>query len=194
MVIHLCHGFMVRDRGAKTVNRVAPYLDALELDHRTLSYPWASLLSMHSANSWAIAELVDRHLPGDGVIAHSNGAHIALSAAAQGAQIGWMILVNPALYTRAEFPGHVREIVVFHSPGDQAVEAGRWWRRATAVLPWRWGKRHHFGAMGKYGYAGLDRRVRNVMMPHRFAHSGVWQDVGHLEMIADTAAMLSGRW
>lgn len=193
-MIHLCHGFRVRDRGANTVNLIRPYLDALELDHQTLSYPWASLLSMHSANAWAVEELVERHQPGDGVIAHSNGAWIAVKAAEQGAQLGWMILVNPALYTRQEFPAHVRQIVVYHSPGDQAVEAGRWWRRVTGVLPWRWGNRHHFGAMGKYGYQGADRRVRNVLMPRAFKHSGVWRDVGHLEMISDMAAALSGRW
>lgn len=189
MTIHLVHGFNVRDRGAGTVGRLAPHLEAVGLEHRTLSYPWTRLLTLSANNRWAVEELCDRVRPGDGAIAHSNGCWIVVQAAEMGAPLDWLILVNPALHPRHELPGQLRQVYVYHSEGDVAVRAGRCWRRFTRIFPWRWRRRHPWGAMGALGYTGTDPRVVNTRMPRAYGHSGVWRDDQSLARIADRAAV-----
>lgn len=187
MTIHLVHGVNVSDRGANSVGRIRPHLEAAGLEHRTLSYPWTRLLTLSANNRWAVEELCDRVRPGDGAIAHSNGCWIVVQAAEMGAPLDWVMLVNPALHPRHEIPGQIRRAYVYYSEGDVAVRAGRCWRILTRVFPWRWRNRHPWGAMGALGYTGADPRVINTRLPRSFGHSGVWSEPGWLRGIAERA-------
>lgn len=190
-VVHLAHGFNVSDRGLGSVGRLRPHLEHAGMQHRVLSYPWTRLLTLRANNRWAVEELADRVQPGDGFIAHSNGCWIGMQAAEIGAPLAWMIFVNPALHQHHEIPEHVYEVLVYHSAGDIAVRAGRWWRYLTRLAPWRWCNPHHFGAMGAVGYQGRDSRIRNFRMPDAFGHSGVWGSRKWLQRISDQAWRLN---
>lgn len=187
-MIHLVHGFNVRDRGANSIGRLVPYLQERGLKSDVLSYPWTRLVTLSTNSRWAVQELCDQVMPGDGAIGHSNGCSIIVQAAALGAPLDWIMLVNPALDADQEFAPQLRKIAVFYSKGDLAVRAGAAWRVITRVLPWRWFNRHPWGAMGAHGYRGEDPRVTNIEMPESFGHSGVWQHHQWRAILAASAA------
>lgn len=189
-VIHLAHGFRVRDRGANTVHRIEPLLVAEGLEVRRFSYPFTHLLfSWHWNTRWAVEELCERVQPGDGLIGHSHGCAIAARAAEAGAPFRWMILVQPALNANREFAAGLEQVHVYFNRGDAAVLAGKWWRRKTRLMPWRWRNPHDWGAMGRYGYLGGDRRIFNHQTPRSLGHSGVWRDEFWLAHIARRARL-----
>lgn len=83
------------------------------------------------------------------VIAHSNGAEVALRAAQQTPHIAALVLVNAALDHDASFPNTLRFVHNWYSPGDRAV-------RVASLIPLSlWGR------LGACPYAGPSPRVRN---------------------------------
>lgn len=165
--VWLIHGFNVADQGQGTIERLRYYLSGVSL---RLSYPWTFLLSLRVRNRWLAEFLVSEHRSGDSVVAHSNGCVIALMAAQRGAMFETLVLINPALNARTEFPSQLRAVHVLHAENDRAVTAGKWWRRLNPVS---WLFRHPWGEMGRIGYQGNDPRVTNHSLG-RIGHSGVF--------------------
>lgn len=95
--------------------------------------------------------------PNDIIIAHSNGALVALLASKLpviplGTPLT-VVLIRPALETDAKFDIPVKRIIVYYSPFDEAIQGFARW------LPFR----HPWGPAGAEGL--LDPRAENVCAP-----------------------------
>ena len=108
------------------------------------------------------------------VVAHSNGCRITQMASWKGLKSKMIILINPALDAKSEFGSGVETILVLHTPSD-------WILLLASLIPF-----HPWGKMGRVGYKGDDKRVRNWNM--RYDH-GLWRKgvrvTGHLDIFRE---------
>jgi hypothetical protein len=117
---------------------------------------WDLLATRNNEN---LARLICPHVKdGDTLIGFSNGAALVARILATGAKPKRLVLIQPALSKRWTPPECVKYVAVFYNSGDLATVAGKWWRRITSFLPWRFQDRHNWGEMGHSGYTGLDAR------------------------------------
>ena len=166
-MIKLAHGIRAAQGGRNTMGALRDELRERGRDAGIVSYGY---VLVPITNKQAVNAVLDGVVDGDTVYAYSNGAWAAVQAAELGLAVRHLILINPALHKAREFPGHIERIDVFYSPGDGAVQKGKWWRWTTRILPWRWRNPHGWGEMGRTGYTGNDPRVRNHEMPEGVGH------------------------
>jgi pimeloyl-ACP methyl ester carboxylesterase len=146
----LIHGFNVRDGGAGSILKLAPYFEAAGYRVKTFRYGFFFLLRVRLLVDRFARVLADMSEPGDIVVAHSNGCLMAQIAAELGGEFAQLVYINPALDRDTALPSHVKRLHVWHSPGDKAVSAARF-------MP-----AHRWGDMGAVGYRGpFDPRVTN---------------------------------
>lgn len=166
---HLVHGFNVKDGGEDTIDRLLPYLEENKLVVVQHDYGYLRIRGVLRKNK-AIAAKIKNHLGcHDVAIGHSNGCAILVKSLQQGATLDKLILINPALDKRFEFPDSVNEIHVFHNKHDKAVVAAKWLRKLVF-----WRNSFLWGEMGNTGYKGDDKRVTNHVLAK--GHSAVFSD------------------
>lgn len=156
--VHLIHGFNERHKVQQP--RLCVLID--DIKKRKLNYMvhdyghWDLVATRNNAN---IARLIYPHVkPGDTLVGFSNGAAIIAHLLRLGVEVDKLVLIQPALSKKWTPPVSVSQVTVFYNEGDLATIAGKWWRRATGFLPWRWQDRHNWGEMGHTGYTGKDER------------------------------------
>ena len=96
-----------------------------------------------------LAALVE---PGDVIMGHSNGCDLGWRAAMLGAPIAGLVLINPALKPDIEFSPQVQWVRVYYNKGDEVVP----WANKLFLFD------HSWGAMGRDGYTGTDKKVQSV--------------------------------
>ena len=148
----LVHGFNVSDGGARTTDKLRPYLETAGYHVAELDYNWTGLIGVRMCNK-RLAKVIARmtHLvPGKLIaIGHSNGCAILQAASMMGAKFDQLVFINPALNASAKVGEQVRYVHVWHSPSDTVVKIAKW-------LPF-----HKWGNMGAVGYTGTDPRFFN---------------------------------
>lgn len=151
--VWLIHGFNVSDGGNGSVGHLTPFFEQQGYEVKRFRYGWTALLMILPVTARLLNRRLARLLAdvidaGDIVVGHSNGGCIAKLAADQGAPIGQLVLINPALDSHITFAPQIGRIHVWHSPSDRPVTIAR-------ILP-----RHPWGDLGAIGYRGpYDRRV-----------------------------------
>ncbi len=105
------------------------------------------------------------------VVAHSNGSIIVQMASWKGLTSKMVVLINPALDTKARFGPGIKNILVLHTPTDLVLLLASW-------IPF-----HPWGKMGRVGYEGDDKRVENWNMRHKYDYWDTAVRVkGHLDI------------
>lgn len=152
MKIHFIHGIHPSQPGG-TVAKLVPYFNAgqtwglynLKVHEYGAAYAVTSRF-LNPGRAEYISQSVD---PGDVIIAHSNGCSIT-NLIGKYRTPGQVYLINPALDDDTEFSAGLGEIYVLYNSGDKAVP----WAKILFHHPW--------GDMGRDGYKGNDKRVRNI--------------------------------
>jgi pimeloyl-ACP methyl ester carboxylesterase len=176
----LVHGFNVSDSGSGTVEKLRPALGLLDNMHVTSHYyGWLGFIGVYLCNRRIASTLANRveNFNKRGkvcAIGHSNGCAILLEAARQGAVFDHVVFINPALRTNSEIPASISHLLIIHTKNDQAVRLAQFVESIPfleLLIPNFW------GAMGAYGYKGLDRRVINLDLTHSLdSHSAFFED------------------
>lgn len=170
--------------GIRQVPWGRPHLSLLRqiLEH-VLGGPWSvedidyGYILIPVTNARAVNAVREKVRPGDVVIAYSNGAWAAVQAMELGTRPGILLLLNPALHVGHQIPPGPKEVHVFYDEADFPTRLARCWRVVTGLLPWRWQKPHGWGAMGRYGYQGVDPRVQNHNLPGSPGHQAIREPV-----------------
>jgi hypothetical protein len=185
--VHLIHGF---NEGHKLqrpkIARLKPLLEARGLRVKVHDYgKWDLVATRNNEN---IARLIYPHVnDGDTLIGFSNGAAVIAHLEDFGVRAKRVILIQPALSKRWVPNHYAKHVVVFWNKGDDVTVAGKWWRRVTGMLPWRWQDKHNWGEMGDTGYTGQDTRFiqyqtdadasdENQQKLPKVSGHGDWQD------------------
>ena len=152
--IVLIHGFNVKDGGAKTIDRLAPYLieAGYFCDIDEADYGFFNLLAVRFRKHSAIRRIVKALENADVVISHSNGGNYenkALKLLEHHDRKYRVIRISPALNSKARIPDNIETGHVFYTRTD-------FWVWISAILPW-----HPWGRQGWKGYTGKDTRIKN---------------------------------
>lgn len=171
MKFALVPGFNVRDGGANTVDRLAPFIWAdedWEVDCDEADYGYFNLFMIrwfkrkHRARM--LYRLAEAFEDADVIITHSNGAHFTTQALNMlpphhnNEKI--VVHISPALNSSTPIPEAVKAQLVLHTPHDG-------WVRLASFLPL-----HPWGRMGARGYTGDSNKNTNVEMAEVRTHSG----------------------
>jgi hypothetical protein len=150
MKVVLIHGFNVKDGGAKTVDRLAPYLEqyGYQVDKDEADYGYLSLFAVRLKKHKAILRIVKAMRTADVVIAHSNGANYVLKALKFITENKIrVVFLSPAANRKAKFAESASRVDVFYSRTDFWV----WLSGFLLFHPW--------GRMGQRGPKTNDPRV-----------------------------------
>jgi len=156
--IHLIHGFN------ETHPIQKPSIACLKpmLCHRgfkVMIHDYGKLNLVETTANNNLARLIYPHVAdGDTLIGFSNGAAIVAHLQSMGARTPKIILIQPALSNTWRPNSSCMSVSVLWNPHDLATLAGKWYRRFTGLMPWRWQDKHHWGEMGHTGYVGGDMR------------------------------------
>lgn len=171
MKVVLVHGFNVKDRGARSIDKLAPYLQTLGHECDTDSeadYGYWTLLSMYTWKRKGVRERLARAFAdADVIVTHSNGANFATQALNMMDDSRPRVLIHfsPALERKTPVPRNVKHEVVFHSKRDGVV---RFLAPLAPFLPW--------GSAGAHGKK-VDGPVTNVdETPYIPSHSAWFKD------------------
>lgn len=171
MNCYFVHGFNVRDDGARTIDKLAPYVETQGWNVKQFDYGWTGLFLTLVGNASRARTLAHLSQEGDSAIGHSNGCAIIHRATYDGAKFKRIVYINPALDVDARPAPGVQYCLVLHSPDDVAV----WAARLLPFVLW--------GAMGRDGYKGTpDNRVVNVNLKSFF---GGEERIGHSDGFDD---------
>ena len=145
----------IRTDGSSSTDKLLKRLQGVGFEIKDINYPRVNIFTARSRSRQKknAQILVDEHITGDALIAHSYGCLLALRAMELGAKFRQVFLFAPAMNVDFTFPylGMVK-LRVIHNPTDKAVKMGEMLRF-----------RHDFGAMGRFGYDGPpDTRVINI--------------------------------
>lgn len=171
---HLLHGFNVRDGGAATTDTLQPYFRLRGWDVVQHDYGWVGLIGLRFRNEDVVGRMLKVVKPGDVVVAHSNGCLITHQLAREGAQLGAVVCIQPALRRDCTWPESLPVLCVYNDK-DWVVQLGRiWGRLSSALTPF---KPHGWGAAGRYGFTAGQRNVENWNTNH-----GQFPVTGHSEI------------
>lgn len=174
--LFLVHGIRAKDKGAKSMGKLATELSHSFDRVHTVSYGYVLIPINNKKAVTAIIKSLEKNRTKDSdnvIVAYSNGCWAAVQVAEMGYRIDHLVLISPALHKSHAIPEHVKRVDVYYSNGDKIVELGRFWRSVVNILPWNWkvfGKPHGWGSMGNRGYAGNDKRVNNHKLPEDTGH------------------------
>lgn len=173
----MVHGIRAKDHGASSMGLLARLLNQSFSFVKQVIYGYVLVPITNKKAVQAVVEAIGRYKDYDGdvvVVGYSNGAWAAVQAAEMGHKIDHLVLISPALHRSHAIPEHVKHVSVFYCPDDSVVGLGAWYRRVVNLMPWNWeifgGDPHDWGAMGKYGYVGNDKRVTNYKMSEGVGH------------------------
>lgn len=182
MLIYLVHGFNEIDAGDSTINLSAQMFRERGFKVKELKYGFAHLIRTRLCNKGLASIMAEMCEPGAAMIAYSNGAAIAHSAAEFGIPLRHLTLVNPALQAKLIIP-NVPSVHVWYAPSDP-------WTGIAKYRPFtKWGQQ------GKVGYVGEDERYTQFNIDERnekdLKHGGIWKDPTALkDFVSVTAAHL----
>ncbi len=167
MHVYLVHGFNVRDGGRASVDVFAPLLEHAGMTVHSPDYGWIGLLGVRLFNDNLASILAGCLEPASGIIAHSNGADLVRRISFMDVPKFKAVLINPALDVDTKFGDALESALVLYNRKDWPV----WFAQWLLFSPW--------GAMGRYGYLGNDRRITNLdCYPLARGHSGVFKRPG----------------
>lgn len=152
----LVHGYNVRDKGKRSVDTLAPYLDELgyDVDTDSADYGWWGLMMIYLQNKKKVERrLAKAFKDADLIVTHSNGANFAtraLNRMSRDTRPRVMIHFSPALDRDTPTPYNVLQEYVFFSRKDWIVRVSAW----LPFLPW--GKAGSHGKLGPGRYTNLD--------------------------------------
>jgi len=175
--IVLVHGFNVRDGGAQTVDRLAPFLEAAgyTVDKDEADYGWFGLLAVRIRKYYAVRRIVNALHDADVIISHSNGSnyeHKALALLEHRKKAYQIIRLSPALNSSTGVTVNVATAAVFHTHTD--------WITWLSGLLWF----HPWGRQGQKGYTGDDRRIVNYDYTDLILNHSDWFKDGNIEIVA----------
>ena len=163
------HGFNVKDP-ENSVGRMATKLKESYL----WAYGWKGLLGVLFTNKKNAEKLAKDFLGKTiNIVAHSNGAAIAVESAKQGLQIETLVLLMPALKTKTVFPDNIKKVYVIYTKHDVPTRAARIADKIPLLqllIPNSW------GAMGAKGYEGDDEKVINIAAHDCQGHSKIFKE------------------
>ena len=177
MKIVLVHGFNVKDKGARTVDTLVPFIrnagHEVDTDEGDYGYfnIWMVRFTKSKTRQRVLHRLAKAFETADVVITHSNGANF-FTQAADMLDINYnnklmVIHISPALDCDSEIPMSVKQQLVLCTTHDKAVKASS----LLLLHPW--------GRMGAKGYQGSDNRNTNVKDDSIPGHSD-WFKAGFL--------------
>ena len=137
--IILVHGILSSE-GRSNVRQLVPALQKTGLAVSVFEYGFIHFFQARFRNPSLAKRLRAISMPGDIIVAHSNGCAITHRAANEGAQFGGVVYINPALDPERTTPAPW--VDVYFNPGDHVT----WFSK---LLPW-----HTWGEMGSTGYKG----------------------------------------
>ena len=165
----LVHGFNVRDKGTRTVDKLAPYIKAegYNVDIDEGDYGHFSIWMIRFFKTWlrnrVIYRLAEAFKTADVIITHSNGANFTTQALEllppEYNNTKIVIHISPALNSSTSIPNAVRAQQVLYTPHDG-------WVKLSSYLPL-----HPWGRMGAKGYTGTNNKNINVMDARVKKHS-----------------------
>ena len=177
MRIVLIHGFNVKDGGASTVDRLAPYLIKAGhfCDMDEADYGWIGLLGVRLRKHAAVRRIAHAIETADVIISHSNGANYetkALKLHQRHKPRYQIIRLSPALNSKEPVPTNVDRGTVFFSRSD-------FWVWLSGFLP-----AHPWGRQGQHGYTGTDTRIDNRDFSDLIKGHSDWFSDENIEFIA----------
>ena len=180
MKIVLIHGFNVRDGGTRTVDQLAPTLEARghTTDKDSADYGYHDLLKVRFNHTDAVNRIAGALDNADVAITHSNGANYVHQAMRKIGRSLKVFHISPALNSKVDIPAVVERMVVMHTRNDRAVKAAKW----LLFHPW--------GAMGSRGYCGYDKRVVNLDFTHLVTGHSDWFSTDNAPYFANRIADL----
>lgn len=169
----LVHGFNVRDKGERTVNKLRPYLELSGFKVVPFTYGWLGLFGVRFLTRAIALRLASLINPGDVAIGHSNGANVINRAAWEySAPFGSVFYINPALDRDMPLAPQIYKGYVYHTPKDKVV-------RLSTLLP-----AHDWGDMGAVGYQGPQQsRYHNINTAVE-GHSAIFKHPEWLKHVA----------
>ena len=154
MKIVLVHGFNVKDGGANTVDKLAPFLikagHYVEIDEA--DYGYYKLAAVRLRKHSAVLRIAKALENADAVVSHSNGANFvnkALKLLAHRDRKYQEVRLSPAINRSTAAADNVTRCTVFHTLTDFWV-----WMSGFLIF-------HPWGRQGQKGYKGDDQRMRN---------------------------------
>jgi len=170
MKIVTVHGFNVRDGGARTVDKLAPFIEKLGwiADIDDADYGYVDLLSVRlfkrKKHHQTILKLAQAFTDCDVIITHSNGAYYTTQALHLIKTQKTVIHISPALNSKTPPPKAVLRQLVLFTPHDG-------WVKLASYLP-----AHPWGRMGARGYQGDSEKVMSIMDANVHGHSDWFSD------------------
>jgi pimeloyl-ACP methyl ester carboxylesterase len=164
--IYLVHGFNVKDGGRRTVGSLKPILEGYGHKVVPVKYGWMHRFRVRACTNGVASTFASMVEPDSIVIAHSNGANVVHSAAADhDAKFKHVFLINPALDADMDIP-NADKVTVFYAPSDPWLRLARW-------IPFsRWGRQGQIGFTGKSDHH--EQINLDLLAGHEVLHSGIF--------------------
>lgn len=160
--VHIIHGIHVTEP-AQSVGRLRFYFELLGYPVVVHDYGHIFAFQARCKNKDISKKIGKSVKPGDIVVGHSNGCAIIHRMAKDGVQFRGAVLINAALDRDAQIENGCEWVHVYHNKGDG-------WVALSRLLFW-----HPWGAMGRDGYKGNDKRVTNFdCYPDVDGHSDIF--------------------
>lgn len=163
------HGFNVKDKGARTVDKLTPCLTqrGFTIDSDECDYGYFGLFAVRLFSKKRREQVIQRlqraFEKADFIVTHSNGANFATQALnrmpRRYRRTKLVIHISPALDRNTDVPFSVKKQLVLHTPHDMAV-------RISSYLPFG----HPWGRMGAFGHTGHPLN-KNIEMAWVKGHS-----------------------
>ena len=176
MKLVLVHGFNVKDKGKRTVDRLAVFAEKkflVDTDAGDYGYfnLWMIRLVKSYLRSRVLYKLAAAFEKADVIITHSNGANFTTKAldmlGSEHNNTKLVIHISPAMNSKTAIPQAVKAQLVLHTRHD-------FWVKLSSYIPF-----HPWGRMGARGYKGDDNRNINISNDKVKAHSD-WFKVEHV--------------
>jgi pimeloyl-ACP methyl ester carboxylesterase len=135
----------------------------------------------------AVKSILEHCPPGSNIIAHSNGAVAAVTAAIEhGLWIRNLIMVQPPLARDIRIPPTIGRCVCIWNRGDNVVVwSSRYNKIVDALMSWRRVSHGYYGDMGKRG--PKDSRVESVEVSRHYGHAGIFERPDSRRIIVELA-------
>ena len=183
--ITFIHGFRVKDRGERTIDRLAKHFKMVfpnaTIDTDSADYGRIGLLLANYFWRKPVKRIAETLKTADIVVTHSNGAHFCMRALAKINNENIIIIhYSPALNRNWPFKEKFKNCIVFHSPTDKVVGFASW------VIFSAWGN------MGKWGPTTKDKRVIALQPKFAKGHSG-WFSSSRIKKVFSLTYKTLGR-
>lgn len=163
MTVFIVHGFNSR-RHAVWMAELGRIIE--DDGHEIImgNYGHTNLFNVGPTTDDVARSLAASALPGDIAVGHSNGCTAIHKAMDYGANFKHVIYLNAALPTDVSLMPWLKAMDVFHAANEVATLLGAWWAKINPLSG-------DWGAMGRLGYTGHDKRVTNFELGP-VGHSG----------------------